>query len=151
MDDKKIELLKQEYAILQNSIESFDARAITIKAWSITFSLTALAGAFASHSKAVLLVAGFSAVLFWIIESMWKAFQYAFYKRNSRIEDYFAGRTDDVVPCQIGREWYAAWRSGGLKRFFRAMFWAHVALPHAAILLVGVALFVLTYTGLVAI
>jgi hypothetical protein len=36
--------LQAEYLQLQKTIEDFDARALTIKAWSVTFGLTALAG-----------------------------------------------------------------------------------------------------------
>lgn len=55
--------LQAEYLHLQKVIEDFDGRALTIKAWSITFSLVALAGAFASHVTAVLLVSSISALL----------------------------------------------------------------------------------------
>ena len=38
MDDKIAAHLAQEYLFLQKVIEDFDARALTIKAWSVTFS-----------------------------------------------------------------------------------------------------------------
>jgi len=65
LDEKeRRELLKAEYLHIQRVIEDFDGRAVTIKAWSISFSMVALAGSFASHTPAALLVASLSAFLF---------------------------------------------------------------------------------------
>src|SRR6266545_92742 len=74
-------LLKQEYLQLQSTIEGFDGRVLTIKAWSVTFSMMALVGAFAAHAAPALLIAVFGSCLFWWIECMWKTSQYAFYRR----------------------------------------------------------------------
>jgi hypothetical protein len=142
-NDTKRQLLKDEYLHLQNVIEGFDGRALTIKAWSISFSLAALAGAFASHSTLLLLIASLSTLLFWIIEGYWKTFQYAYYSRIGKIEKYFENESEDILPMQIGANWYKHWKAGGNKRLVRIMFWPHVALPHVAIFLIGVALYIL--------
>ena len=77
--------LQAEYLQLQKVIEEFDARAITIKAWSVSFSLVVIRGAFASRSAAVFTVAGIRSMLFWLIEANWKTFQYAYYDRSGDI------------------------------------------------------------------
>jgi len=141
--EEKHELLKSEYLHLQKVIEDFDGRAVTIKAWSISFSLVALVSAFASHAAPILLVASFSALLFWIIESFWKTFQYAYYDRAGDIEEFFRGDKRDLIPLQIGVFWYKRWKSGGMRRLIRIMGWPHVALPHALIFFVGLILFVI--------
>ena len=84
--------LQAEYLHLQKVIEDFDGRALTIKAWSVTFSLVTIAGFFATQKPAVLMVACFSALLFWYIEASWKTFQYAYYDRAWEIEEYFRGK-----------------------------------------------------------
>src|SRR3954447_104242 len=109
-DEQRNDLLKDEYLQLERSILEFDGRALTIKAWSVTFSLVAVVGAFASHAPAVLLIAAFGSCMFWTIECMWKTFQYAFYERINEIEDYFAGKGKPPDPLQIGRAWYRRWR-----------------------------------------
>lgn len=43
------EALQAEYLHIQRAIVDFDARALTIKAWSVSFGLVAIGGAFASH------------------------------------------------------------------------------------------------------
>jgi hypothetical protein len=144
MDDtEKRLLLKDEYLHIQTVIEGFDGRAVTIKSWSVTFSLVALVGAFVSHAPAALLVGSFSACMFWLIEGLWKAVQYAHYDRAGKIERYFAGEIKTLVPLQVGASWYKSWKAGGIRRLRRIMFRPNVALPHILIFLAGLLLYVL--------
>jgi len=146
-DEKRNELLKDEYLQLERSILEFDGRALTIKAWSVTFSLVAVVGAFASHASAVLLIAAFGSCMFWAIECMWKTFQYAFYERINEIEDYFAGKCEPPDPLQIGRAWYSRWSGMGAGKFLCMLSWPRVATPHALVALLAVTLFVLHAVG----
>jgi hypothetical protein len=131
-------------------IEDFDARAVTIKAWSITFSLVALAGAFASHARAVFLVSCVSALLFWFLEGSWKTFQLAYYDRSRDIEDYFRGAKEIEAPFQIGASWYKSWKAGGSSKLRHVLLWPHVALPHLVVAAMGLLLFVLAVSGVLA-
>jgi hypothetical protein len=139
----KDELLKDEYLHLQSVIESFDGRMLTIKAWSVSFSLAAFGGAFATGAAEVLLIASLSAAMFWLIEGLWKTFQYAHYKRAVVIETYFAeqGQAAEVPPMQIGSSWQVQWKRGGKRRLFRLMRWPHVYLPHAVVFGLGILLY----------
>ena len=144
MDENvKRDLLKEEYLHLQNVIESFDGRTLTIKAWSITASLGGLSAAFVSHSPAILIVSAISSLLFWVIEGFWKTFQYGYYNRSGNLEKYFAGKSIEIYPMQIGGEWYAHWKKGGTKRLLRIMHWPWVALPHVFVFLSGIVLYIL--------
>lgn len=148
-DDQLRETLQAEYFYLQGVIEEFDSRALTIKAWSISFSLAAIAGAFASQAYLVFLVAFVSALLFWFLEATWKSFQLGYYQRAEAIERHFQGESAPIAPLQIGATWFRHWRSGGSTRWAQMMLWPHVALPHAAVALIGGLLFVLTALGIV--
>jgi hypothetical protein len=147
--ERRHELLKDEYLQLERCILEFDGRALTIKAWSVSFSLAAVVGAFASHAPAVLLIAAFGSCMFWAIEGMWKTFQYAHYERVNGIEDYFAGVGPEPDPLQIGRAWYARWSGIGAGKSLCIMAWPRVALPHALVALLGVALFALQAAGVI--
>jgi len=152
MDEKqRISFLKDEYLHIQTVIHDFDGRALTIKAWSVSFSLAAIGGAFAAKAPTVLLVAAFSAILFWIVETLWKTTQYAFYDRSGKLERFFAGEQQDVLPLQVGSSWYAHYRKGRARRFFRIMFWLRVALPHAAVAILGFLLFALSRMGTITV
>ncbi len=137
----KSDLLKEEYFHLQSVIESFDQRALTIKAWSV--SLAAAIGTFASEMSWTLLVIAGSALMFWLIEGFWKSFQDAYFARTREIEDYFSGKNGDIVPMQIGRSWYKAWRQGGRKRLMRILQWPHVALPHVGVVIISLVVYVI--------
>jgi hypothetical protein len=151
MDEtEKIKLLKDEYLHLQKAIDDFDTRVLTIKAWSITFSLVVFTAAFSYRAPAALLVGSLSACLFWIIEGMWKEFQLAYYDRAQKIEDYFAGETQDIVPMQIKTSWYKSWKNVNPKQRRKRMLWPHVALPHVVVFLLGLLLYALhRWTGIV--
>ena len=149
MDTSELnKLLAEEYLYLQNVVQEFDSKAITIKTWSVTFSLAALGGAYAVNVPLILLLAAISALLFWLLEGYWKLFQYAYYQRTGEIEDHFAGKKALLAPMQIGRVWNKRLKTGGTKRLLRIMFRAHVALPHIIIILLGLLFFILNVANI---
>jgi hypothetical protein len=103
------EWLKEEYFHLQKTVEEFDGRTLTIKAWSVTFSATGLALAYQQRVPILLLVAAGSAIVFWLIEMLWKLYQRAFYARLSEIELYLRNPVNrTIVPLQIRHSWHAS-------------------------------------------
>lgn len=140
-DDKLRSELQAEYFYLQKVIEDFDSCAIAIKAWSITFSLTAIGGAFASKAHFVFLIASVSALMFWILEAVWKSFQTGYYQGSEAIERYFNGSGTLTAPFQIGDTWFQHWSAGGNRQWVKMMLWPHVALPHAVVVVIGGLLF----------
>jgi hypothetical protein len=152
MPDSNLDnLLSQEYLHLQSVIEAFDSKALTIKAWSVTFSLAAIGSAYAVKAPAILAVASFSALLFWLLEGYWKTFQDAHYQRNKELENHFNVTALLNSPMQIASVWYKEWSSGGSKRLLRIMIWLHVALPHLAIVFLGLILLILHCCGVVTV
>ena len=143
--DKRDALLAQEYLQLQKTVEDFDARALTIKAWSVTFSAAGLGIAYQQGKPILLLIAALSAATFWLIEATRKAHQYALYPRITVIERHFAGTgEDDLRPLQISSGWGSGLRSlrdgwGWVK----IPFLLGVMLPHALIVLAGILLYLL--------
>ncbi len=148
-EDQLRAALQAEYLHLQKVIEDFDGRALTIKAWSITFSLAAIGGAFASHAPAVLLVSSISALIFWFIEGSWKTFQYAYYDRAGKIEEYFRSERKLDFAFQIGTSWYQRWKAGGSQKLLQIMLWPHVALPHVVVAAIALVLFGLAQRGVI--
>lgn len=125
-------LLEKEYFHLHSTIESFDAKSLTIKAWSVSLAgVVASSGAFFGKWQ-LLLFASAASLMFWLIDTSWKTFQYANYRRISEIEDFMHGRRKTIEPLQIARSWYVSYSGGGLKRYLKIMFWPHVVLPHGA-------------------
>lgn len=135
-----LEFLRQEYFRLQEAVETFDEKALTIKAWSVTLSMAGVGAAFLEHAPTLLLLSGLASMLFWLTEALWKVFQQAFYPRIHEIEALMAGEpVDHPASPFIAGSWSASWRLGrelGLLR--TVLFWPHVFLPHALVVVAGV-------------
>jgi len=144
---QKIDLAKSEYIQIQGIIDAFDSRSFTVKAWSVTFSLAATGGAFASHAQPVLLIAAFSALLFWIIDGYWRTIQTSYYSRLDTLEHFFEDTEQPFVPMQIASSWYASFHSQRRFEIIWAMVRPHVALPHVVVLLVALSLYFASVLG----
>jgi hypothetical protein len=142
--------LQAEYFHLQKTVEEFDSKAITIKAWSVTFGLVAIVGAFTSRASLVLLIASFASLLFWILETLWKTFQLGYYRRIRAIERFYRSPNREIPPLQIYADWMREWRRTPWSQVFKMAMWPHVALPHVLVVAAGTILFVLSKLGLLA-
>jgi uncharacterized membrane protein len=127
--------LREEYFHLQKAVESFDERVLLVKSWSVTASLATFGLALKEKQSGLFLVASCSALLFWIIEAVWKSFQQAYYPRIRAIEEYMcSGESTELSSPSILRSWASNWR---WHNFIRIMPWGHVCLPHAPIFIAG--------------
>lgn len=143
-EDKSVEHLSREYMRIQQIVEDFDSKSLTIKAWSVTLSAAGIVTSYAQKSPMILLVACCSAVVFWIVEALWKTNQQAYYKRVYDIEHYFLDPVGKFPPYQIATSWSRAWHArgrGGLA--LQIMVWPHVMLPHAIVAVAAAALFLI--------
>lgn len=142
MENTNKNLIEKEYFHLQNVIESFDAKSLTIKAWSVTLA-TAIASSSAFKSdETLLLFASLASLMFWFIDGFWKTFQYANYRRSGLIEKFMRGEKKTINSLQIGTSWGISNRNGGNKRLLKILFWPHVLLPHAAMFILLLAIYV---------
>lgn len=139
------DLLEKEYFHIQSVIEDYDAKSLTIKAWSVSL-VGVIAGASAfTENKMVILFAALVSLMFWFIDGAWKTFQFANYRRSREIEKYMNGDIDHIDNLQIGTSWSASYRAGGLKRLFKIMFWLHVILPHGAMFILLTSVYFVFY------
>ena len=137
---EKTELLKDEYFHLQKVVEDFDSKAITIKAWSVTESLTAVAAGLQYDNEVLWVIGSIASLLFWITEGYWKIFQLAYYDRIREIENWFSGGQIQLIfVLQISNSWYKTWKIRK-NELIKVMLWPHVALPHVVIILLGMVL-----------
>ena len=129
------ELLQKEYFHLQSAVGDFDGKSLTIKAWSVSLA-GALAGAGAFWERPrLLLAAALASLMFWLVDTAWKVFQYAHYRRVRDIEAFMRGEREELAPLQVATSWSESFREGGTRRFFRILLWGHVFLPHGAMCL----------------
>jgi hypothetical protein len=130
------QFLREEYFQLQKTVEDFDQRALTIKAWSVTLSMAGIGAAFIQKTPSLVVLAGMSSVLFWIVEALWKTSQQAYYHRIHSIEAHMRGeKIAQFSSPAIASSWSVGYRHQSI---FRIMSWPHVAMPHVVVALFGV-------------
>ena len=81
-----IALLTREYFELQQMYEAFDEKSLTIKGWAISIALAGVVTAILKHNRLIVAFSGASAVLFWIIDALWRTFAWGYAPRISLIE-----------------------------------------------------------------
>src|SRR5271156_1075181 len=135
-----MDFLRQEYFRVQEAIDKFDEKAISIKAWSVTVGMAGIGTAFLKHTPGLLILSGIASLLFWLIEAWWKAFQQAFYPRMYEIESLMMGHTvDHPTSPFIGGSLLLAWTTARKRgQIWKILRWPHVFLPHALVALVGI-------------
>lgn len=140
----KISLLKDEYLMLQQFYEDFDKRIIEIKGWSATIAIAAIGGGFI-ESKYLWLFAAAASLVFWLLESLWKGFQYLYADRIKELESIFNSddqKLDSIKPLQIYTSWFESLNRHGL-RISSTFTLFIVYFPHLITLITGIMLFVL--------
>ena len=139
-----IDFLREEYFHLQMVLENYDQKSLLIKAWSVSLCMMGIGASFLFSEPIILLLASLSALLFWYIEALWKAFQYAYYPRVFEIERYFSGKFDKPITSpHISNSWTFAWQKMGVRGLAEALIWPHVFLPHGLLFFGGIVLFII--------
>jgi hypothetical protein len=110
--DFELELLKQEYFFLQNTIEDYNKQIWVIKALGITGTGAVIGLALQQKQALIALMGCGIPVFFWVLESQWKYFQRGFYPRVSEIERILAMDFHLRSPA-IFFEWSRALKRGG--------------------------------------
>lgn len=144
--DDRLDLIKDEYVMLQGFYQDIDERCLTIKGWSITVGLAALGGGFV-YSEVLFWGAALSGLLFWYLEGHWRGLTFFFTRRILEIEAAVQdGREEELTPLQVYHSWertYAAHGGQTLRYMRKDATW----LPHVFISLVGAALYFLKTSG----
>ena len=141
-DDKRADLLKDEYIMLQHFYEDIDSKGLTIKNWAITVALAAI-GTGILYRKEVMLVGFFASLVFWYLEGHWRGLSHFFAVRIKNIE--LAFRTEkwkEEVPLQVYSTWaeeYKKTKDPTLKYMFKQTSY----LPHLLIAAVCLVLYFL--------
>jgi hypothetical protein len=103
------EELKAEYTILQTQYDAFDARALTIKSLSGPLIAAVIGIGLKEKSSALIIAAIIAALSLWLLEAIWKSFQYCYTDRIKLIEAWFRGDHNGIAPFQIFSAWGEVW------------------------------------------
>ena len=98
--------IEAEYSILQTQYEAFDGRALMIKSWSVLLLAGGVGLGVKDKSIAVIVALIVAAICLWVLEAIWKAFQYCYTDRIKLIEAWFRDQhSQEISPFQIFTAW----------------------------------------------
>lgn len=104
-DDKRLDLLKDEYIQLHSFYEDIDKKTLTIKGWDVTISVASIGAGF-FISPHLWLVASLSALVFWYLEAFWRNYHYFLSVRIKNIEHALDdGTWTTLTPLQLYTTW----------------------------------------------
>lgn len=86
LTEVELDLLKEEYFFVQQTIEDYNKQIWAIKALGIAGTGAVLALTIQQKAAAIALVGSAIPLFFWILESQWKHFQRSFYPRVAELE-----------------------------------------------------------------
>jgi hypothetical protein len=141
--DKRIDLLKDEYIMLQNFYEDIDSKGLTVKGWAITVALAAI-GTGLLYRREVFLIGLFAALVFWYLEAYWRGLSHFFAARIQEIEQAFrSGKWKEEVPLQVYSTWAKEYEKSK-DQTLRYMFKPAARLPHLVIGAIQLILYILS-------
>jgi hypothetical protein len=92
---------------------------------------------------------GGAAVIFWLVEALWKSFQYMYAPRIQELERAVASDSfESVDPLQVYSSWFKQLQKDGFGLLDNARL-GIVAFPHFVTVIAGVALFCLPEIGFI--
>jgi hypothetical protein len=142
-----LDLLKDEYLMVQDFYQDIDRRCFTIMGWSITVAMAAIGAGIVYNQPVLLLVAFLAALMFWYLEATWRGLGHFMSVRINQIEDAVEqGKGGILLPLQLYSEWDKEFtKSGSQTRisFFKSL----TAMPHIFIAVVSLALFIAVSAG----
>ena len=143
--------LREEYRIVQGHYESYDQKTIALKSLATPLLGTGLAFGVKEHQVSIVAITIAIALCLWLLEALWKGFQYAYVPRIQELETWF--RSDPKNPIsafQIFSSWGYKGRTFSKKvgSVIHTILLPFVMLPYILIVVAGVAIcFYLTAPG----
>jgi hypothetical protein len=145
--DKRVELLKDEYIMLQQFYEDIDGKGLNIKNWAITVALATIGAGIVYHMNMLFLVAFVAAIVFWFLEAYWRGLSHFFGVRIKEIESIFRkGKFDREVPLQVYSKWGDEYTRKG-DQTLKYMLKVSSAIPHVLIAVISLVLYLLGLYG----
>jgi hypothetical protein len=131
-----------EYVLLQGLYEDSDKRALSLKAMATPLLGAGLAVGLNQASIAILVATMAASIALWILEVIWKTFQYCHIARVKHIEALFRGDPGaftEEAPFQVFESWAGEWA----RHYKYPRAWASIMrqpfvfLPYAVIVAAG--------------
>jgi hypothetical protein len=139
-------LLRDEYLFLLGQYEAFDGKALTIKSWSSPLLGGGIVLAVDKASVGIALATAVVATTLWILEAIWKNFQFCYRDRIELLERWFRSEIAEApAPFQVHAAWQASVHrfTRNPPIFVKLLLRPFVLLPYLPILAAAVVVMVL--------
>ena len=141
--NKKADLLKDEYIMLQTMYEEIDGKGLTIKNWAITVAFAIIGTSLLNDKKNLLWLALAASFIFWYLEAYWRGLSHFISVRIQQIETAMrTGTWEKEIPLQLYSSWTKEYDRKG-DQTLRYMIKPASLLPHAVLPIVILALYLL--------
>ena len=145
--NKRADLLKDEYVMLQSFYEEMDTKGLNIKYWTITIAGAAIVAGIQSRSSLILAVAFGASLMFWYLEAYWRGLSHFFVARINEIEAFFKDEeSSKAAPLQFYNKWREEYAKSG-DQTFRYIMKTTVVIPHAIIAVLSLVILILSLYG----
>jgi len=136
-EEKKLEILKEEYFRLLDVIFHYDNLVFKIKA-VLLFIITTLTGIIVKYKFdegiwIILLLTFIS----WFLEALLKTFQYLNYRRINEIAAFMRGDISEIYLLQANSIWYKEFKKKFAKIWFRSFLRFYVSIPYSIVIVGG--------------
>jgi hypothetical protein len=142
---RKREEALREYYFIEDLIDKFNERSLTIKSWSITSCGVAL-GLGASEKQPLLFcLAAFGSIVFWYLEASWKSSQITVADRLQELERLLSQETLAYDGPKINATFGKAFQDEvDARRILHIMMRRNIRVPHLFITLLGILAFLIS-------
>lgn len=128
--------LKAEYLLIQGQYEAFDQRALSMKALATPLLGAGIAVGI-KEGDAILYATILVAASLWLLESIWKGFQYCLTDRIIALEAWFRGEgPEDMAPFQIFTAWGKVYARERRRYIVTRMAAPFISLPYVVVIVV---------------
>jgi len=140
----KLDVLLNEWRLVQAQISQFDTVALSIRGWAVTVFGGILAVSASIKQAGLVPFAALPIMLFWLIDALFKSFQSRVIGRSEEIESYLRSdefRKDAAQQTSFGfvsprlADAFKLPIAVRLQDLVRALFYANVMLTYAALLI----------------
>lgn len=138
-DDRKAEILKMEYNLVQDQIDKNDQMSVRVRTWAMTLWIASLGWYFQVNQREIIALAVFAVVLFWTLDAAYTNFREGYKRRRIEIGGALQKIAEGEVIGHFPTPAFPVHRYIDSVRYFMM---PHVALFYISLIIVASVLFI---------
>jgi hypothetical protein len=140
-DLRRREEMLREYYCVQDFIDRYGERRLTVKSWSVTSCGVALGFGLMERSPVLFCLAAFGSLVFWYLEALWRTRQSVLIQRAFELEHLLAEGSNKYAGPEISGAFDRVHSLMDTASLMKMLLYPSVRVPHYFIFCVGILLF----------